>query len=198
MDVRVHKGQRFRERGILDMETYQKSLNKYLYVPFCSYHPVHCKKGFITSELKRYLIRSSDALSFSKLRQLFFDRLLARGYPNRFLRPLFESVCYSARDSLLQRQRRLLQAASGPNQESRRTSVASSSPTHEPGDPPPLVFKTTYEPLAAALRPRHILQPLVDRLHSLRPDIFGPRVITAWRLPKKVGQHLVRARFSMQ
>lgn len=198
MDVRLYKGARFHAKGLLDMETYQKSLNKYLYVPFCSYHPIHCKKGFITSELKRYLIRSSDAHSFSTLRQLFYDRLRARGYPNRFLRPLFESVCFSARDTLLQRQRSLLQASSGPIPLSRRTSAAPSASAHTLPDPTPLVFKATYEPLTAAVRPRRTLQPLVDRLHALRPDIFGPRLITAWRLPKKVGQHLVRARFSMQ
>jgi hypothetical protein len=198
MDVRLYKGARFHEQGVLDMETYQKTLNKYLYVPFCSYHPVHCKKGFITSELKRYLIRSSDAQSFAKLRRIFFDRLRARGYPNRFLRPLFESVCFSARDTLLQRQRSLLQASSGPTPHSRRTSAAPSASAPTPSDAPPLVFKAMYEPLTAAVRPRRTLQPLADRLHALRPDIFGPRLITAWRLPKKVGQHLVRARFSMQ
>jgi hypothetical protein len=179
------------------METYQKALNKYLYLPFCSYHPVHCKKGFITSELKRYLVRSSSAQSFATLRQQLFDRLRARGYPNRFLLPLFESVRFSDRDVLLQRQRRLLQAASGPRPQSRGNATASSASTQQPSNAPPLVFKATYEPLTTALRPRRHLQPLVDRLHALRPDIFGPRLITAWRLPKKVGQKLIRARFSM-
>jgi hypothetical protein len=181
----------------LDVETYQKSLNKYLYLPFCSYHPVHCKKGFITSELKRYLIRSSDARSFASLRQSFFDRLRARGYPNRFLSPLFESVRFSERESLLQRQRSLLQAASGPTHLSRGSATAPAASTQRPSDAPPLLFKATYEPLTTTVRPRRHLQPMVDRLHLLRPDLFGPRLITAWRLPKKIGQKLVRARFSM-
>ena len=188
MDVRLYKGSRFHDTGVLDMETYQKLLNKYLYVPYWSYHPVHSKKGFITSELKRYVIRSSDAQSFGRLRQEFFLRLRARGYPNWFLLPLFESVPFSLRSDLLQGHSNRRRAPSGPVDRSPRAS-------EEVGMAPPLVFKALYEPLTKALRPRQLLQPLVDRLHSIRPDIFGARVITAWSLPKKIGQHLVSARF---
>lgn len=192
MDVRLFKGKRFDACQILDMETYQKSMNKYLYVPFCSYHPVHCKKGFITSELKRYLIRSSDVHAFLGVSHAFFSRLLARGYPKRFLLPLFQSVLYSARPSLLQRQRTLLQAASGPLPQTR------GPPFPLPvDDPPPLVFKAPFEPLTTGLRPRRFLAPAIEQLHQLRPDIFCPRLIFAWKLPEKIGNKIVRARFSM-
>ena len=188
MDVRLYKGPRFRVCGILDMETYQKPMNKYLYVPFCSYHPVHAKTGFITSELKRYIVRSSDYESFYRLRQEFFLRLRARGYPKKFLDPLFASVPYQVRTELLSRQASLLRASSG---------LVSSNPglLDADGSGPPMVFKAMFEPLTKTLKPRHLFQPTVDALHRIRPDLFGARLITAWRLPKKIGTLLVSARY---
>ncbi|CAI6004762.1 unnamed protein product [Closterium sp. NIES-65] len=41
LDVVLSKGPRFTERGILDFGTFQRPMNRYLYLPFSSFHPRH-------------------------------------------------------------------------------------------------------------------------------------------------------------
>ena len=41
------------------VSTFQKPLNKYLYIPFESFHPTSNKKAFIKGELMRYVRNSS-------------------------------------------------------------------------------------------------------------------------------------------
>lgn len=207
LDLTFYKGDRFRATGILDVRTFQKPMNKYLYLPFLSYHPVHCKRGFITSELKRYLLRSSSESTFAEMRQLFFGRLRARGYPTDFLTPLFASVPFHMRDSLLQATHADGSVAPGPfppphstpcNSQSRPpTSVL--SPSLECLSTPensPLIFKALFEPLTCALRPSQYIRPLARTLHNLYPSLFSPQAITAWSLPQKIRHWLVRAKFS--
>ena len=81
--------------------THQKTLNKYLYIPFKSYHPPATKKGFIKAELIRYVRNSSNQRLFEKTARDFFTRLRLRGYPPRFLRHVFGQVFYSHRSQYL-------------------------------------------------------------------------------------------------
>ncbi|CAI7822051.1 unnamed protein product [Closterium sp. NIES-54] len=53
LDMVIFKGPRFAEKGILDLRVFQKPMNRYLYLPFSSFHPRHCKIGYIKAELKR-------------------------------------------------------------------------------------------------------------------------------------------------
>lgn len=69
--------------------THQKALNKYLYIPYKSYHSKAMHKGWITSELKRYQYQCNDPIEFSKIKKLFHERLRARGFPNSFLKDIF-------------------------------------------------------------------------------------------------------------
>ncbi|CAI7764815.1 unnamed protein product [Closterium sp. NIES-54] len=103
LDLSVFKGQRFQSSGTLDMKLFQKPMNRYLYLPFKSYHTRATKLGFIRSELQRFLLRSSSRPDFLNSRALFFARLRARGYPEKFLLPIFKSVLFSDRGGLLQR-----------------------------------------------------------------------------------------------
>ena len=75
----------------LQYSTFQKPLNKYLYIPYESFHPASNKKAFIKGELMRYARNSSTFHSFSETRVLFWKRLRLRGYPARFLLPIFTS-----------------------------------------------------------------------------------------------------------
>jgi hypothetical protein len=193
LDLHLYKGERFKSTGILDMETFQKRMNMYLYVPFCSYHPLHTKKSFVTAELKRYLLRSSSLTAFQQMQKMFFHRLRARGYPTGFLLPLFQSVHFDMRAGLLQKLKAKSNAGSGPNQQPGSLDHS----LQQPSTPSlqPLVFRILHEPVAAALRPRHILQGLATELHLLAPEIYPPNIITAWILPKKLKHLLVRAKF---
>ncbi|KAI8968777.1 hypothetical protein BDB01DRAFT_695692, partial [Pilobolus umbonatus] len=58
-------------------------LNKYLYVPFHSYHPKENKSGFIKAELIRYVRNCSSYEDFATVASNFFVRLRDRGYPPR-------------------------------------------------------------------------------------------------------------------
>ena len=81
----------------LQYSTFQKPLNKYLYIPYESFHPASNKKAFIIGELMRYARNSSKFHSFSETRLLFWKRLRLRGYPAKFLLPIFREIHYSNR-----------------------------------------------------------------------------------------------------
>ena len=102
LDLELYKGHRFKEKGIIDIRLYQKPMNLYLYIPFKSFHPIETQKGFITGELKRMIRNHSNIKEFQEARLKFYLRLRARGYPDQFLQPLFHSIHYNQRSSLLQ------------------------------------------------------------------------------------------------
>ena len=89
------------ENGRLITQPYQKPLNRYLYLPYTSYHPTHAKKSFIKAELLRYVRLSSKKYDFLQIKEKFFVRLRNRGYPVWFLIPIFEEVKYESRNKLL-------------------------------------------------------------------------------------------------
>ena len=91
LDLFLYKDANF---STLQFTTYQKPLNKYLYIPFESFHPTSNKKAFIKGELMRYARNSSTFKAFSVTRYKFWKRLRLRGYPVGFLLPLFREVKY--------------------------------------------------------------------------------------------------------
>jgi len=64
LDLTIYKGKRFYSSGLLDLKTYQKPVNAYLYIPYTSEHPMHTLKSFVQSELKRYIRTNSDFINF--------------------------------------------------------------------------------------------------------------------------------------
>ena len=70
--------------NVLQFSTFQKPLNKYLYIPFESFHPCSNKKAFIKGELMRYARNSSTFRSFSETRDKFWKRLRLRDIPTDF------------------------------------------------------------------------------------------------------------------
>lgn len=57
--------------NVPQFSTFQKPLNKYLYIPFESFHPSSNKKAFIKGELMRYARNSSSFNSFHDTREKF-------------------------------------------------------------------------------------------------------------------------------
>ena len=94
LDLFLYKNPTF---STLQFSTFQKPLNKYLYVPFEFFHPVSKKRAFIRGELMHYTRNSSTAEVFYDMREKFWRRLRVRGYPVRFLLPLFMEIKYSNR-----------------------------------------------------------------------------------------------------
>ena len=80
LDLTIHKGDRFREGGRLDVKIFEKELNKYLYIPRISYHPEKLKASFIKTEIIRFIRNSSSEKDFEETRERFVQRLIRRGY----------------------------------------------------------------------------------------------------------------------
>lgn len=83
--------------GKLIYNVHQKLLNKYLYIPWSSYHRRAQLKSFIIAELVRYRRLSSTAEGFLDMRKKFAVRLRARGYPPKVINIAFATVKYSDR-----------------------------------------------------------------------------------------------------
>jgi hypothetical protein len=117
LDLVIHS-----KPGTLLLSTHQKALNKYLYIPFCSYHPKENKIGFIKAELIRYIRNSSTYSAFATMARKFFLRLRTRGYPPRFLLWVFGQISYQDRPKYL-------------------------APSQSTYDPALVPFVTTYNPI---------------------------------------------------
>jgi hypothetical protein len=68
---------------------YQKSMNKYLYIPPTSNHNNKIISNMIIQEIKRYRFHCSLDIDYYTVRDLFRKRLIDRGYTNKYLDPLF-------------------------------------------------------------------------------------------------------------
>lgn len=112
LDLTIYKGARFQSKGLIDLATFGKAMNPYLYVPFSSHHPVAMKKGFIHGELLRFIRNSSDFPTFETTRKTFYDRLRARGYPHRFITEVMDKIKYKNRPDFLK---------PGPPKENKKT-----------------------------------------------------------------------------
>lgn len=109
LDLLVYKGARFASHHIFDLRVHQKSMNLYLYIPFHSFHTEAMKRSFIQTELMRYIRNSSAFDDYVQLKHVFYQRLRDRGYPSRFLQPLFNTIFYSDREYFLYPSAELLQ-----------------------------------------------------------------------------------------
>jgi hypothetical protein len=85
LDITIFKGPRLGILNILDIKTFQKPQNKYLYIPPTSYHDSRVFSNLIASELKRYCITCSVTSDFTAIKQLFFERLIQRGYSRELI-----------------------------------------------------------------------------------------------------------------
>lgn len=54
LDVQVYKGTLFLQSRRIEIILYQNPINKYQYIPYCSFHTMFKFKSFINSELNRY------------------------------------------------------------------------------------------------------------------------------------------------
>jgi hypothetical protein len=97
LDLLIYKGERFAKDGRFDLRVHQKKMNLYLYIPFLSFHTDAAKKSWIVGELQRYIRNSSSIVDYMNLKSVFYQRLLHRGYPHRFLLPLFNTITYHDR-----------------------------------------------------------------------------------------------------
>ena len=101
LDLLIFKGRRFLDRNIFDIKTYEKELNKYLYIPRSSGHPIALKKSFIKAETIRHARNCSDILDFNNQIEKFKSRLMARGYKSLFIDKILVEVDYKDRENYI-------------------------------------------------------------------------------------------------
>ena len=80
LDTKVHKGSRFRNSGVLDLETFIKPTETFMYLHRSSAHPKATFRGFIKGEIIRHKRNTSDPHKTKQFISQFKKRLLSRGY----------------------------------------------------------------------------------------------------------------------
>lgn len=60
---------------------YEKNLNKHIYIPFSSAHPLSVKKGMVKAERMRFRYICSDERDWLAADKKLLQNLLRRGYP---------------------------------------------------------------------------------------------------------------------
>lgn len=77
--------------------TYQKPLNKYHYISPLSCHAPHMFSGFIKGELTRYSRLCSSPFNYEHIKNLFYERLIQRGYSRKYLNRIFKKHSWTYR-----------------------------------------------------------------------------------------------------
>ena len=103
MDLFIYKGNNFYEDGKLSISIHQKETNKFMYIPYRSYHQRHTIKNYVWGELRRYVRYNTEEKNFKKLRVRFFLRLRNRGFRKYTLKKLFSKITYAQRNELLKK-----------------------------------------------------------------------------------------------
>lgn len=85
----------------LKVRTHQKALNKYLYIPYHSFHHPGMFKSFINAELIRYVVTNSDEWWYDCMVRKFTHRLRQRGYPQRLIASIASRVSFARRQQYL-------------------------------------------------------------------------------------------------
>lgn len=80
---------------------HRKHLNVYSYLNFNSYHPITCKKGFISGECIRIIRNSSSFEDYVADLKYFIAALKARGYPTQVIRDATMKIKYADRSKYL-------------------------------------------------------------------------------------------------
>ena len=101
MDLFIYKGKDFYEDGKLSVSIHQKETNKFMYIPYRSFHQRHTIKNYVWGELRRYVRYNTEEKNFKKLKVRFFLRLRNRGFRKYTLSKLFSKITYTQRDELL-------------------------------------------------------------------------------------------------
>lgn len=81
----------------LRVRTHQKPLNRYLYIPWHSFHHPGMYKSFIHAELIRYVITNSDVVWYDCMVGKFTHRLRERGYPVASIQSWVSKVSFADR-----------------------------------------------------------------------------------------------------
>lgn len=162
--------------------THQKVFNKYLYIPKSSFHTQNQLKSWINGELTRYARTCSREEDYRRMRIVFQERLLRRGYNGKFLRHVFSGHAVTKTEE--RRGTREPDAGSNPNRMPNATHT------------PVTAFVLPYNPSYLGLKIRNCLasgEAFVEA-SSRYPEIIGNPTI-AWKREPNLGNSLLRAKY---
>jgi hypothetical protein len=158
---------------------YEKPLNLYLYIPPHSAHPPGLLPGIIHGTLFRIYTLCTDDNDKRLRTQIFFRRLLVRGYKADNLRPLFHHAIMRAK------------AYTGPRTDPTQNQPSNSMILHlpfHPNDPPSYQIQQTWRECVAT--PQYKM-PLWDmRNPKTRGKCNIRRMIIAYHRPMNLGNIL--------
>ena len=150
LDLKIEKGTRFRENGILDLQLHIKATNPQCFLHFSSCHPFQTFKTIIRGEIIRTLRCTSSATIFISILDKLLQKFRRRGYPEWLIRQESDGINYSQREELLRpKERRSL-----------REEVA--------------MFSTIFTP---GVRSSRIRRALEDEQTPFSPMVLRPRPI---------------------
>lgn len=158
----------FRHNHRLKFKIYQKSINRFLYVPFDSNHPRHVFRAFIKGELIRYARNCTRMVDFWRQRGLFGIRLENRGYPQSFIQRVFREVNHSDRNRLLDEKRQV---------------------ETEDADDNKVFITVPFHPVVVDMQPKEIIS------RNLREE-DNIEVVVGYRNPPNLGSILTTSRLN--
>ena len=101
LDLRIYKGARFSEIGILDTSLHIKDTNPQCFLHFSSCHPFHTFKTVLRGEIIRALRCTSSPTVFTKILCQLLQKFRERGYPKWLIKQEASTIQHSKRKELL-------------------------------------------------------------------------------------------------
>ena len=173
LDLKLYKD----AAGALQLDVFQKAMNRYLYPLWRSEIPRTCLAGIAIGEIIRYIKRCSTHAAFVRMISLLSSRLRARGWPSWFIRKAYaRAPSYSTREELLLSTKRTEPRGPADFGAALDYSVPETKRVH--------ALILDYSSTASSLR----LDKLMRRYADLLPPEFRTAdFIVAWRSARKLG-----------
>ena len=75
MDLFIHKVSSFYTDGKLSISIHQKETNKFMYIPYRSFHQRHTIKNYVWGELKRYVRYNTEEKKLQNTQNTIFSQI---------------------------------------------------------------------------------------------------------------------------
>lgn len=101
LDLEIRAGKVDNYSSSIYWKLHRKRLNRHLYIPYSSSHPLHVKRAFVKGELVRILLNSSTNVYFVDTCKKFYSNLRLRGYPPQILATWFRLINWDQQERRL-------------------------------------------------------------------------------------------------
>jgi hypothetical protein len=171
--------------GLLEYRTHQKVFNRYLYIPRSSFHTKSQLSSWVVGELIRYARTCSRVEDFAIMKEVFRDRLKARGYDAVWIGRTFARFAgYS-------------QVREGSVGGFKKPTPTPTLTNPDAKHAPVTALVLPYNPAFLGLEIKRCLCPYpeYDDAVSRFPDVVGIPTV-AWKKEPALANKLIRARFT--